>query len=296
MSDTAQVNEFGQPIGARLPGGRPRPSRRRSRFTAASARCSRSPSPTLQPCGTPTNAMLMAATGPTSPMGPTAPFRAVRAVDRAVDRQPRPAVLRCERPRRVGGRRAGGRPRRRRGLPENHAGHGRHRGGSHPFLAAAAAHPAATEAMYLMMRRVFELGYRRYEWKCDTLNAPSRRAAQRLGFSYEGIFRQAIVTKGRNRDTAWYACIDQEWPALRRGLSALARAVELRRAGAAARVAVVADRPYSRRARIGAPAARGNDGRSAAAERGRARRRLGWRSPVPERLGPAAGERSRTAP
>ena len=74
--------------------------------------------------------------------------------------------------------------------------------------------PAATEAMYLMMRRVFELGYRRYEWKCDALNAPSRRAAQRLGFSYEGIFRQAIVTKGRNRDTAWYACIDKEWPAL----------------------------------------------------------------------------------
>jgi RimJ/RimL family protein N-acetyltransferase len=75
--------------------------------------------------------------------------------------------------------------------------------------------PAATEAMYLMMRRAFELGYRRYEWKCDALNAPSRRAAQRLGFSYEGVFRQAIVTKGRNRDTAWYACIDGEWPRLR---------------------------------------------------------------------------------
>jgi len=75
--------------------------------------------------------------------------------------------------------------------------------------------PAATEAMFLMMRRVFELGYRRYEWKCDALNAPSRRAAQRLGFSFEGIFRQAIVVKGRNRDTAWYACIDREWPALR---------------------------------------------------------------------------------
>jgi len=75
--------------------------------------------------------------------------------------------------------------------------------------------PAATEAMYLMMRRVFELGYRRYEWKCDALNAPSRRAAGRLGFSFEGVFRQAIVTKGRNRDTAWYACIDREWPALR---------------------------------------------------------------------------------
>jgi RimJ/RimL family protein N-acetyltransferase len=75
--------------------------------------------------------------------------------------------------------------------------------------------PAATEAMYLMMRRAFELGYRRYEWKCDSLNAPSRAAAQRFGFSYEGLFRQAIVYKGRTRDTAWYAIIDGEWPALR---------------------------------------------------------------------------------
>jgi RimJ/RimL family protein N-acetyltransferase len=75
---------------------------------------------------------------------------------------------------------------------------------------------AATEAMYLMMRRVFELGYRRYEWKCNALNAPSRAAAQRLGFSYEGIFRQARVDKGRNRDTAWYAMIDREWPAVDR--------------------------------------------------------------------------------
>ena len=75
--------------------------------------------------------------------------------------------------------------------------------------------PAATEAMYLLMKRAFELGYRRYEWKCDALNAPSRAAAQRLGFSFEGIFRQATVYKGRNRDTAWYAAIDAEWPALR---------------------------------------------------------------------------------
>jgi RimJ/RimL family protein N-acetyltransferase len=70
----------------------------------------------------------------------------------------------------------------------------------------------ATEAMYLMMRRAFELGYRRYEWKCKALTAPSRRAAVRLGFSFEGLFRQAIVTKGRNRDTAWYSVIDAEWP------------------------------------------------------------------------------------
>ena len=72
---------------------------------------------------------------------------------------------------------------------------------------------AATEAMYLMAHHVFEdLGYRRYEWKCDSLNAASRRAALRLGFSYEGIFRQHMLYKGRNRDTAWYAMIDQDWP------------------------------------------------------------------------------------
>jgi RimJ/RimL family protein N-acetyltransferase len=72
---------------------------------------------------------------------------------------------------------------------------------------------AATEAMYLMMRRAFEeFGYRRYEWKCDALNAPSRAAAERLGFRFEGIFRQAVVSKGRNRDTAWYSIIDSEWP------------------------------------------------------------------------------------
>lgn len=75
--------------------------------------------------------------------------------------------------------------------------------------------PNATEAMFLMMKRVFdELGYRRYEWKCDSLNAASRRAALRLGFTFEGIFRQAVVYKGRNRDTAWYSIIDKEWPAI----------------------------------------------------------------------------------
>jgi RimJ/RimL family protein N-acetyltransferase len=71
---------------------------------------------------------------------------------------------------------------------------------------------AATEAMWLLMRRAFELGYRRYEWKCDRLNEPSRRAALRLGFTFEGIFRQATIYKGRNRDTAWYAIVDKDWP------------------------------------------------------------------------------------
>ena len=72
---------------------------------------------------------------------------------------------------------------------------------------------ASTEAMYLMMQEAFRLGYRRYEWKCDSLNAPSNRAAKRLGFTFEGIFRQATVYKGRNRDTAWYSVLDSEWPA-----------------------------------------------------------------------------------
>ena len=70
----------------------------------------------------------------------------------------------------------------------------------------------ATEAMYLMARYVFEdLGYRRYEWKCDALNAPSRSAAVRLGFTFEGIFRQHMIVKGKNRDTAWYSMLDTEW-------------------------------------------------------------------------------------
>lgn len=77
---------------------------------------------------------------------------------------------------------------------------------------------AATEAMYLMMAHAFEdLGYRRYEWKCDTLNAPSRRAAERLGFGYDGLFEQAIVYKGRNRDTAWFSILDRDWPRVKRG-------------------------------------------------------------------------------
>lgn len=73
---------------------------------------------------------------------------------------------------------------------------------------------AATEMSFLLMKWAFEAGYRRYEWKCDALNLPSRRAAQRLGFSFEGVFRQHMIYKGRNRDTAWFAVIDSEWPGL----------------------------------------------------------------------------------
>jgi len=76
---------------------------------------------------------------------------------------------------------------------------------------------AATEAMFLMMRHAFDvLGYRRYEWKCDSLNAPSRAAALRYGFTFEGIFRQSVVYKNRTRDTAWFAIIDADWPPIRR--------------------------------------------------------------------------------
>ena len=83
------------------------------------------------------------------------------------------------------------------------------------FSPALQRTPAATEAMYLLMSWAFDAGYRRYEWKCNAQNAGSRSAAQRLGFSFEGVFRQADVVKGRNRDTAWFAAIDSEWPALK---------------------------------------------------------------------------------
>lgn len=84
------------------------------------------------------------------------------------------------------------------------------------FTPLSARRPGATEAMTLMMQRAFELGYRRYEWKCDALNAPSRAAATRLGFHFEGIFRQATVYKGRSRDTAWFSIVDREWPEVER--------------------------------------------------------------------------------
>ncbi|WP_159804282.1 GNAT family N-acetyltransferase [Litoreibacter roseus] len=84
------------------------------------------------------------------------------------------------------------------------------------FAPALQRTAAATEALFLLIDWAFDAGYRRFEWKCDALNMPSRRAAERLGFQFEGIFRQATIYKGRNRDTAWFSIIDTEWPALRR--------------------------------------------------------------------------------
>jgi RimJ/RimL family protein N-acetyltransferase len=89
------------------------------------------------------------------------------------------------------------------------------------FGAGLARTTAATEAIYLLARRAFdELGYRRLEWKCDALNAASRNAAERFGFTFEGIFRKHLIVKGRNRDTAWFAITDEQWPALRHGYEA----------------------------------------------------------------------------
>lgn len=93
--------------------------------------------------------------------------------------------------------------------------------GSILWNSLVARKPAATEALYLFMRHAFEdLGYRRFEWKCHNLNEPSKLAALRFGFSFEGIFRQHMVLKGANRDTAWYSIIDSEWPRLKRAYEA----------------------------------------------------------------------------
>jgi RimJ/RimL family protein N-acetyltransferase len=90
--------------------------------------------------------------------------------------------------------------------------------GSIVYSRALQRTPAATEAQYLMACHVFDdLHYRRYEWKCNALNEPSRRAAARFGFSFEGTFRQHMIVKGRNRDTAWFAMLDSEWPAIQQG-------------------------------------------------------------------------------
>jgi RimJ/RimL family protein N-acetyltransferase len=89
------------------------------------------------------------------------------------------------------------------------------------FGAALQRTPAATEAILLLAREAFDgLGNRRLEWKCDAANARSRRAAERFGFTFEGVFRQHMIVKGRNRDTAWYALLDSEWPAARRAFEA----------------------------------------------------------------------------
>jgi RimJ/RimL family protein N-acetyltransferase len=89
------------------------------------------------------------------------------------------------------------------------------------FAAPLKRTTAATEAIFLLLREAFDsMGYRRVEWKCDALNAASRAAAERFGFSFEGVFRKHMLVKGRSRDTAWYAIVDDDWPAIRSGFEA----------------------------------------------------------------------------
>lgn len=105
--------------------------------------------------------------------------------------------------------------------------------GSVAFSPLLQQKPSSTEAQFLLMRYVFdELKYRRYEWKCDNLNAPSHKAALRLGFRYEGVFRQAVVYKGRSRDTAWYSIIDKEWLELKEAFVAWLAPENFDRSGA----------------------------------------------------------------
>lgn len=100
------------------------------------------------------------------------------------------------------------------------------------FAPALQRTPGATEAMALLARLVFDdLGYRRYEWKCNALNAPSRAAAERLGFTFEGVFRQHMIVKGRSRDTAWFSMLDSEWPAARQAFEAWMSPVNFDAAG-----------------------------------------------------------------
>lgn len=90
--------------------------------------------------------------------------------------------------------------------------------GSVLYTPALQRTPAATELQYLLAKYVFEqLGFRRYEWKCNDLNVPSKRAAKRLGFKYEGTFRQHMIVRGHNRNTAWFSIIDEEWPGVKKG-------------------------------------------------------------------------------
>jgi RimJ/RimL family protein N-acetyltransferase len=205
-----RYNEFGQPIGASLPGWSARPWPPQSPIDGRFCR--------VEPLDCERHAAdLFAANGADAegrnwtylPSGPFANFELYRASLTAALRRERAlahAIIE-----RDGGRAVG--------VasylaidPEN----GTIEIGAINYSPRLQRRPAATEAMYLLMRRVFdELGYRRYEWKCDSLNAPSRAAAQRLGYCFEGLFRQAVVYKGRSRDTAWYSVIDGEWPTLR---------------------------------------------------------------------------------
>ncbi|WP_144634148.1 GNAT family N-acetyltransferase [Bordetella genomosp. 13] len=208
MSATPSTNEYGQPIGAPLPDWQPRPLPPRTPIQGRLCR--------LEPLDAARHGDDLAETFSQAPdgrgwtylfKGPF--FSRAEHLDYVAQQAASPDTLHHAVVDQLTGRAVGTLA-----LMRMDPAHGVIEVGHVSFSPVLQRTALSTEAQYLLMRRVFdELGYRRYEWKCDSLNAPSRAAAQRLGFQFEGIFRQAVVYKGRTRDTAWFSIIDSEWPA-----------------------------------------------------------------------------------
>jgi RimJ/RimL family protein N-acetyltransferase len=208
-------NEYGQPIGDTVPGWCPRPLPRHAHIEGRYCR--------LEPIDAQRHGHDLFAANTGAPDGrawtylfqePFAQFEAFHAHLEQMQSSRDPlffAVVDCRTQRAVGYL----------GLMRIDPAHGVIEVGQINYSPLVQRTPAATEAQYLLMKLVFDtLGYRRYEWKCDSLNAPSRSAAQRLGFRFEGVFRQAVVYKGRSRDTAWFSIIDSEWPSVKAAMEA----------------------------------------------------------------------------
>lgn len=211
----ASHNEFGQPIGDAVPGWSPRPLPRRTSIEGQYCR--------LEPLTAELHGPELFAANTSAPDGrawtylfeePFAEQAAFLAYLRKAQASTDPlffAVVDLQTQRAVALL----------GLMRMDATHGAIEVGHINYSPLIQRTTAATEAQYLLMKTVFdELGYRRLEWKCDSLNAPSRQAALRLGFTFEGIFRQAVIYKGRSRDTAWFSVIDSEWQHVKAALEA----------------------------------------------------------------------------
>jgi RimJ/RimL family protein N-acetyltransferase len=209
---TPRTNQFGQTIGAALPGWSPRPKPPRTPIEGRLCR--------LEPLSAERHAADLHAAHALAPDGRDWTYLSVeRAPDAASARAYVELLAQSADPMhfavidKATGRAVGSLA-----LMRIEPNHGVMEVGHVTFSPLLKRTPLSTEAQYLLMQLAFdELGYRRYEWKCDNFNAPSKKAAQRLGFQFEGVFRQAIVYKGRTRDTAWFSIVDGEWPALRAG-------------------------------------------------------------------------------
>ncbi|WP_414448086.1 GNAT family N-acetyltransferase [Burkholderia sp. 22PA0099] len=212
---SARINEYGQPIGAAVEGWTPRPLP--AAVTLEGCYCRLEPLDAARHADDLAAAYLSADDGRDWTylfVGPFASADEFRRYAETAERSTDPrhyAVI----------DRASGRAVGTLALMRQDPVHGAIEVGSVTFSPKLKQTPLSTEAQYLLMAYVFDqLNYRRYEWKCDSLNAPSRRAAERLGFEFEGIFRQAVVYKGRARDTAWYSIVDTEWPRLKQAFAA----------------------------------------------------------------------------